>query len=104
MEQEPVAILLFFAIALFLAAVVIFLGAGEGVNPLSVVLGIFFGMLGGAFVQLGLWDGEGRLWDMVDICPALLGLLQDLTETTAKSTAPSWTLSDTQKLSDITKR
>ncbi len=50
--QLPSGITLFFAVALFLAAVVVFFGAGEGVNFLSAVLGVAFVALGGAFVWL----------------------------------------------------
>lgn len=49
-EALPDGILYFFALAFFVAAVVVFFSAGEGVRPLSVVLSIAFVVLGGVFV------------------------------------------------------
>jgi hypothetical protein len=51
-EQLPSGILLFFALSFFLTAVFVFFSGGEGSNPLSVVLGIAFVVLGGIFVWL----------------------------------------------------
>ena len=51
-EQLPSSILLFFALALFLAAVFVVFSGGEGVSSLSVVLGIALVVLGGAFLWL----------------------------------------------------
>ncbi len=53
-EQIPEAIPYFLAAAFFLTAVFVFLSGGEGVNSLSVVLGIALVALGGAFVWLAL--------------------------------------------------
>ena len=55
-EVLPDGILYFFAVAFFVAAVVVFFSAGEGVHPLSVILSIFFVLLGGAFVWLAIQD------------------------------------------------
>ena len=58
-EQAPSGITLFFAVAFLLAAVVVFFTAEEGASPLSLVLGIAFVALGGAFVWLvGYGGGE----------------------------------------------
>ena len=58
-EQAPSGIALFFAIAFLLAAVVVFFTAEEGAGSLSVVLGLAFVALGGAFVWLvGYGGGE----------------------------------------------
>ncbi len=54
MEEIPTGISYFFAVAFFLAALVVFFSAGEGITPLSVVLGIAFVMLGGAFIWLAI--------------------------------------------------
>ncbi len=51
-EQLPDGILYFFALTFFVAAVVVFFSAGEGVHPFSVVLSIAFVVLGGVFVWL----------------------------------------------------
>jgi hypothetical protein len=57
-EQLPSSILLFLALALFLTAVFVVFSGGEGVSPLSAVLGIALVVLGGAFVWL-VGDGGG---------------------------------------------
>lgn len=49
-QQLPSGIVLFFALSLFAAAVIIFFGAGEGISPLSVVLALVLAALGVAFV------------------------------------------------------
>ena len=59
-EQAPSGISLFFAVALFLAAVIIFFSAGEGITSLSVILGISFVVLGGAFVWLVAYGGGAQ--------------------------------------------
>ena len=51
-EQLPSGILLFFALSFLLTAPFVFFSGGEGSNPLSVVLGIAFVVLGGAFIWL----------------------------------------------------
>jgi hypothetical protein len=51
-EQLPSGILLFFALSLLLTAPFVFFSGGEGANPLSMVLGIAFVVLGGIFVWL----------------------------------------------------
>ena len=56
-EQAPSGVYLFFALAFFVAAVIVFFSAGEGVTPLSAVLGIAFVVLGGAFVGLAGYGG-----------------------------------------------
>ncbi len=58
-EQLPSGILLFFALALFLAAVFVFFSRGEGDRAPSAVLGIALVVLGGAFVWL-MGSGSGQ--------------------------------------------
>ena len=55
-EVLPDGILYFFTVALFAATVVVFFSSGEGVHPLSVILSIFFVVLGGGFVWLAIHD------------------------------------------------
>jgi hypothetical protein len=55
--QLPSGILLFFALALCLAAVFVFFSGGEGVSVPSALIGIALVVLGGAFVWL--MGGEG---------------------------------------------
>lgn len=50
--QLPSGILLFFALALFLAAVFVLFSGGEGVSAPSAVIGIALLVLGGTFVWL----------------------------------------------------
>ncbi len=58
-EQLPSGILLFFALALFLAAVFVFFSRGEGARAPSAVLGVALVVLGGAFVWL-VGGGSGQ--------------------------------------------
>jgi hypothetical protein len=51
-EQLPDGIPYFFALAFFVAGVIIFFSAGEGVHPSSVILSITFFVLGGVFIWL----------------------------------------------------
>ncbi len=53
-EQAPEAIPCFFAALLFLAGAVVLFSGGEGVNLASVILGIAFVTLGGAYIWLAL--------------------------------------------------
>lgn len=61
-EQLPSGILLFFAISFFLTAPFVFFSGGEGINSLSVVLGLAFVALGGIFIWLVYYDvGEQQV-------------------------------------------
>lgn len=65
-EQLPSGILLFFAFALFLAAVfVVFFSRDEGASTPSTVLGIALVVLGGAFVWLVVGGDSGHLPETV---------------------------------------
>jgi hypothetical protein len=57
-EQLPSGILLFFALAFFVAAVFVFFSGSEGISPLSAVLAISLILFGGSFVWL-MSDGGG---------------------------------------------
>ena len=59
-EQLPSSILLFFALAFFLAGVFVVFSGGEGVSSLSAVLGIALVVFGGAFVWLVSGGGGGQ--------------------------------------------
>lgn len=76
-EQLPSGILLFFALALFLAAVFVFFSRGEGA---STLLGIALVVLGGAFVWLVGGGQEARPETVARIEP------ENTMETTSEET------------------
>ena len=79
-EQLPSGILLFFALALLLAAVFVFFSGGEGANAPSAVLGVALVVLGGTFVWLGVSGQEDRPETMARIEP------ENTVETTSEET------------------
>jgi cytoskeletal protein RodZ len=96
-EQAPSGIALFFAGAFLLAAVVVFFTAEEGASPLSLVLGIAFVALGGAFVWLVGYGGGEQEVNLPEVTARAASVETTSEETTS---TPEQTVQQTASVAD----